>query len=117
MVSLTEEKPLLEFFTRLWRRHFGYEVCYPRKFKSILESMNIPFKQFVKIDILDISEGLQIGFSEGIQRHYLNLLTQVDIFKYPDELVQKVIDYFAAISISECSKKILKANRQIFILF
>ncbi len=92
-------------------------MCYPRKFKSILESMNIPFKQFVKIDILDISEGLQIGFSEGIQRHYLNLLTQVDIFKYPDELVQKVIDYFAAISISECSKKILKANRQIFILF
>ncbi len=117
VVSLTEEKPLLEFFTRFWRRQLGHAVCYPAKFKLILESMNITFKQHLETDLVDISDILKDGVSSQNQRHYINCFTQVDTFKYPNELVQKVIDYFSTISISEGSKKILKANRQIFILF
>ncbi len=117
LVSLTEEKPLLELFTRFWRRKFKYDICYPLKFRTVLECMRIPFNVYLDEDYTDISEGLRDGFSLDHQRHLMNCLTQVDTFKYPNEVVLKAIEYFTAIATSDASRKILECNRQIFVLF
>ena len=98
IISIAEQKPNLELFSRFWHRQFRFDICYPPKLSSILKTLRIPFSEEVCQHVLNVTECLQDGFSKKSQRYVMNVLTQVDTFKYPPSIIKLCIKYVEAIA-------------------
>ena len=63
---------MLELFARFWYRHFRYNVCFPPKLESILETMKCTFsetREGYSIDLL--TAGIKSKFSADEQKMLL----------------------------------------------
>ena len=92
---------LLHPFCRFWLHEHGWPIKLSDVTAESLDDMGIKYKTEVICAEIDYTECFRDGFQKPHQKFFLDFMTHTRLERYPPEISQLCIEYFASVAIGK----------------